>query len=431
MKIKAFISENFKRLKVVEIIPTGNVVEITGRNGQGKTSVLDAIWVALAGLGAAPSKPIRKGQKEARIKLDLGDAIVTRTFKEKDDGEVTSALTITSADGAKFGSPQTMLDKLVGKLTFDPLEFSRMDRVQQFDTLRAFVPGVNFQEIEEENRKDYDRRALHNRTAHQSEVAAGSIILPQTINDQSKPIDKAALIAKLDDAGKHNTDIETRKANRQRISDEVVRLRREAHAELDEIAALEESIKARRALIARYESEADEKQKRLAEAGPLPTPVDTSTIREEIADADKFNALVEMRDKRAAALAVAQVEKQRAAEITARMEERTRSAQAAVAAANLPVPGITFGNREIILNDIPFAQASDAEKLRVSMAIAMAMNPKLRIIRVRDGSLLDDESMKLIAEMADASDFQVWIERVDSSGKVGIVLEDGHVKTEG
>ena len=41
--------------------------------------------------------------------------------------------------------------------------------------------------------------------------------------------------------------------------------------------------------------------------------------------------------------------------------------------------------------------------------------------------LLDENGMKLLAEMADANDFQVWIERVDSSGKVGIVLCDGHV----
>ena len=36
--------------------------------------------------------------------------------------------------------------------------------------------------------------------------------------------------------------------------------------------------------------------------------------------------------------------------------------------------------------------------------------------------------MKVLAEMAEANDYQIWIERVDSSGTVGFVLEDGHVK---
>lgn len=50
------------------------------------------------------------------------------------------------------------------------------------------------------------------------------------------------------------------------------------------------------------------------------------------------------------------------------------------------------------------------------------------MIRARDGSLLDDDAMKILADMAAKSDYQVWIERVDSSGKVGFVIEDGHVK---
>ena len=73
-------------------------------------------------------------------------------------------------------------------------------------------------------------------------------------------------------------------------------------------------------------------------------------------------------------------------------------------------------------------QIVTVEQLRTSIAIAMALNPKLRVIRVRDGSLLDEESLKLIADMADKEDYQVWCERVDSSGKIGFVLENGHLK---
>lgn len=52
----------------------------------------------------------------------------------------------------------------------------------------------------------------------------------------------------------------------------------------------------------------------------------------------------------------------------------------------------------------------------------------LRLERVRDGSLLDDEAMKLLAEYAEENDLQVWIERVDSSGAVGFVIENGMLK---
>jgi hypothetical protein len=110
------------------------------------------------------------------------------------------------------------------------------------------------------------------------------------------------------------------------------------------------------------------------------------------------------------------------------MDKREVEKREAIAAAKFPVDGISFGDNEVLLNGVPFVQASDAERLCCSIALAMAMNPKLRIIRVRDGSLLDDDSMKLLARMAEEKDYQVWIERVDGSGRVGVVIEDGRVK---
>ena len=59
--------------------------------------------------------------------------------------------------------------------------------------------------------------------------------------------------------------------------------------------------------------------------------------------------------------------------------------------------------------------------------MAMALNPKLRVIRILDGSLLDAENLALIADMATAQDYQVWIERVADASGVGVVIEDGAV----
>jgi len=80
----------------------------------------------------------------------------------------------------------------------------------------------------------------------------------------------------------------------------------------------------------------------------------------------------------------------------------------------------------VTFQGIPFHQASSSQQLRVSLAIAMALNPTLRIIRISDGSLLDDHSMAIIREMAKAKDYQIWIEVVGD--RVGIQIEDGLVK---
>jgi hypothetical protein len=92
----------------------------------------------------------------------------------------------------------------------------------------------------------------------------------------------------------------------------------------------------------------------------------------------------------------------------------------------MPLPGLSFGNKEVLFDGLPLSQAGEAEQLRISVAIAMTANPKLRILRIKDGSLLDDKGMELLRTMATDSDYQIWIERVDTTGKVGIVMEDGN-----
>ena len=126
MKIIALEAENVKHLRVVNINPDGSLVVIGGDNAQGKTCVLDAIEYALNGASSIPVKPIRHGQTKARVVLDLGDIVVTRTFTAKGTN-----LIVKNKDGAIFPSPQAMLDKLVGELSFDPLEFSKMDAKKQ------------------------------------------------------------------------------------------------------------------------------------------------------------------------------------------------------------------------------------------------------------------------------------------------------------
>ena len=84
MKIVSLTAENVKKLVAVQIRPDGNLVQICGKNGQGKTSVLDSIWWALTGTSHIQAAPIRAGANQARIRLDLGDLVVTRTFRRQD-----------------------------------------------------------------------------------------------------------------------------------------------------------------------------------------------------------------------------------------------------------------------------------------------------------------------------------------------------------
>ena len=107
------------------------------------------------------------------------------------------------------------------------------------------------------------------------------------------------------------------------------------------------------------------------------------------------------------------------------MEARTKTRNDAIAAAVMPIPDIGFGDGIITFQGKPFDQASDAQKIRVGMAVAMAANPKLRVVRIRAGSMLDAKSKALVAAMAKEKDFQVWVEQV------AVPVEEGAVDAGG
>jgi len=156
MKIIRFSAENIKRLRAVEITPDGTLQVITGKNAAGKSSVLDAIWLALGGGAASKNtaKPIRDGQDRASVQLDLGDLIVRRAWV----GDKTT-LTVTAADGAKYSSPQGVLDSLVGRLSFDPLEFTRLSAGNQVAALLDIVDiGVDIGELAANRERAYSER---------------------------------------------------------------------------------------------------------------------------------------------------------------------------------------------------------------------------------------------------------------------------------
>ena len=96
--------------------------------------------------------------------------------------------------------------------------------------------------------------------------------------------------------------------------------------------------------------------------------------------------------------------------------------------ASFPVPGLSFDENSVLLNGIHFSQASQAEQLQVSVAMGFAMNPELKVLLVRDGSLLDDNSLQHLAEMAAEQDGQVWLERVGEGDGCAVVIEDGRLK---
>lgn len=403
MRIIRLAAENIKRLKAVDIEPDGTLQIITGRNAQGKTSVLDAIWLALGGGQASKDtpRPIRDGETSAAVTLDLGDLLITRTWDaEKDKTE----LKVTAPDGAKYRSPQTLLDGLVGKLSFDPLAFTRLTAREQRQALLDLL-DLDFAAADRERARLYNIRLETGRQMH----AYGD--LPKLPADAPTAESSGTLLVDRINMAHEAADA-IRKA-RAAIDSCLTRLE-----DIDQrIAGLQNEREATTASIAEWERRIDD----------MPEPEDITGLRAALAGIEARNA--EAREN-ARILAAREAQKALQAEYT----ELTRTINAidqrkadALAAATMPVDGLGFDDQGVTFNGVPFGQASAAEQIRVSLAMAMALNPSLRVIRILDGSLLDADSMAAIAAMAKAGDYQVWVERVADDADTAVVIEDGSV----
>jgi predicted ATP-dependent endonuclease of OLD family len=416
LRIVGLRAENFKRLRAVEITPKGDIVQITGKNAQGKTSVLDAVWAALGGKNQIPAKAVRKGSEKATIRLDLGEIIVTRTITEKG-----TDLTVESPDGARFKSPQTMLDAMMGALTFDPLAFTRMDPKVQAEQLRAIAKiDIDLDALDGLNRRDFELRTAATRDGKAARAAGEAI--PETAIPAK--IDTGALLDKM---GEIQEQARARQREEFKHQDEDRKIA-EGEARAD---AIMEQIKGLSAELERVHEWLTKAKNAVAERTPLPEVEDAVELRATIGRAEEHNRQADLiaaqQAKRAEHLQAAAAHEQRAQALTEAIEARNKQKSEAIAAAQMPVPGLGLQDGEVTYNGLPFEQASGAEQLRISTAIAMAANPRIRVIRISDGSLLDSDSLKLLAEMATQGDYQIWIEMVDSTGKVGISIEDGSV----
>lgn len=394
MRIIKLTAENVKRLKAVEIDPDGTVQVITGRNAQGKTSVLDAIWLALGG-GAASretARPVRDGEDAAFVTIDLGDITVSRTWK----GGKTN-LTVTSADGAKYSSPQSVIDALVGRLSFDPLEFTRLSGREQVAALLDLVElDVDPAALAVERQRLYDLR-----TSTGQRVKALGAVPPLTPNVPETELSASELIGQIREAEDANRVVQE---SRHRVT-----------ALTQQIADLEQQlVNARAALsVSTIESQQD--------------LVDVNSLHEALATIETTNRAVRANaDAREKAASLAFVKGEYDG-LTLQIDALDKTKAAALAKAEFPVPGLGFDDNGVTYNGVPFSQASAAEQIRVSLAMAMSLNPRLRVIRILDGSLLDAENLALITSMAADQDYQIWIERVADGSGVGVVIEDGAV----
>lgn len=410
-QVKKITVENFKGVKEVQIDPEGRaLVVVAGPNGAGKSSVLDAVQEIIDPKGTRLTpKPIREGAKEARAEIVTDGIRLERVWKKNGAGTLSAYAT----DGAKYSSGRDVVAKLTGGLLFDPsVILTGSDKDVQDVILQSAGVADEYALLQDERQARYVERRDRNRDATRAKGALeGAPVGPFPEREPDAAAAQAAVDAWENVA--RAMDLQERAQAKQVRAEDALK---EAQHNLQ--TAMTEHTKAIEALEAvRVEAV------KLAPTG--------DAAREQIGQlteqAARYHDGVRRRVLEADAQDAATAAQRAAADLTATEEKIDKL----LADADIPVEGLAVTEDGLTIDGVPFRQVNSARRLQVAFELATAQRPDLRLVIIRDGDLLDSDTLAAVAKSAEGSGYLVLVERSrDESSKIGFTISQGEVVSE-
>lgn len=414
VKISSLELENVKRVRALSLEPTADgLTVIGGGNGQGKTSVLDAIAWALGGNRKRPDRPTREGSATpAQLRVELSNGIVVER-KGKN-----GALTVTDPEGRRAG--QALLDSFVEELAIDLPRFMAMSDREKADELLGIV-GIG----EELERLDRDlERARSARLAKGQEKRAKAKVAeeaPWYPDAPEEPVSAADLLAEQQAAQATNMENERIRA----AADRAERDHERAVSELSEAeralaAATERAEAARRAA-----SAASEAAKAAREMADACADADTTDLDVRIGEVDRVNEMVRANRERARLQAEADDAEAQYRELDEDCDELQRSRVALLEGADMPLDGLSVEDGRLMYRGAAWGEMSGSEQLRVATAIVRRVKPECGFVLVDKLEQMDPSTLREFGEWAQSQGLQVIGTRVATDETCTVVIEDG------
>lgn len=409
----------------------GKFVEISGANGQGKTSVLEAIKAATQ--GGHDATLLRKGADKGEIVLvlDSGSTISKRVNAS------SSPLTVTDSYGAKAKRPTDVLKAITDLMSVNPVDFLRApkkDRVRvlletmplQADTEKLTeITGIKIEAqpdvhalavIGHVRKQVFDDRTGTNRAVKEKEATINQLRLAMPDAPAGVTGSEDELTAQMDDA-RTTKDAELNRISakldgiKSESQQKIDAIKTEAQARIDAIRTeAQAAITAEQVRLADIESKASQQRERTIAkftdaAGPINEAI--SAIRNNRGAAAKREHALET---------VAKMEEE-LADLKEDAERQTASLDAIDAykiqlLASLPIPGLEVVDGELFRDSVPFDRLNTAQQVDIAVEIAKLRAGELGVICVDGVELLDSAAFDAFRERAIESGLQLFVSRV-------------------
>ncbi|EJW19180.1 AAA family ATPase [Paenibacillus alvei] len=409
IKINKLEIENVKRVKAVKIEPTASGLTIVGgKNKQGKTSVLDAIAWGLGGNKYRPSQATREGSvipPNLHIVMSNG-LIVERKGKNSD-------LKVIDPNGQKGG--QQLLDSFVEELAIDLPKFMNSSNKEKANILlRIIGVGSQLHELEQQEQEIYNRRHAIGQIADQKEKFAKE--QPYFTDAPKEPISASELI-------RQQQEILAKNGENQRKRQRVVQIQAEFESQGRELNRLTAMLNEAQAKYTQLQEDLAIAQRDALDLHDESTEALENNIRQidEInrkvrANLDKDKAETDASDYRV------QYDKL-TAEINAIRQQKTDL----LTNANLPLPGLSVEDGELIYNGQKWDNMSGADQLQVSTAIVRKLKPDCGFILLDKLEQMDLDTLQEFGQWLEQEGLQAIATRVSTGNECSIIIEDGYV----
>lgn len=403
VKINELLIENVKRVKAVQFEPSADGLTIIGgRNGQGKTSVLDAIAWALGGNNYKPSVPERDGAlvpPNLHIELSNG-LIVERKGKN-------STLKVTDPNGNKSG--QQLLNEFVSTLALDlPKFINGSDKDKADSLLKILGIGDVLAQLDVKENQLYAQRTEVGRIADRKKKAADE--MPMYPNVPKEPVSATELIKQQQEILARNGENERKRQDAARYE----QILAEAQIAFDEAkAALQKAeqdcLTARKSAEDLHDESTAELEKNLAEIEALNIKIRANSTK-EAAEVEANNLQQEYDG------------------LTEQIESIREERNKLLDSAELPLPGLSVKDGKLIYNNMPWDGMSGSDQLKVATAIVRKLNPQCGFVLMDKLEQMDLETLQEFGAWLKQEGLQVIATRVSTGDECSIIIEDGMVK---